>query len=37
MTDKAEFSFPPSFTWRTAMAAYQIEGAVQEDGVSQTS
>ncbi|MFJ2178622.1 GH1 family beta-glucosidase [Streptomyces sp. NPDC087851] len=28
----APLSFPPDFLWGTATAAYQIEGAVQEDG-----
>lgn len=28
----ARFAFPPGFTWGTATAAYQIEGAVKADG-----
>jgi beta-glucosidase len=34
MTQK--FQFPPDFQWGTATAAYQIEGAVQEDGRGQS-
>ena len=32
MTDAAFPLFPPGFTWGVATAAYQIEGAVAEDG-----
>lgn len=32
MTDKAGFSFPSGFVWGSATAAYQVEGAVHEDG-----
>jgi beta-glucosidase len=31
-TDTQRVVFPPSFTWGTATAAYQIEGAIAEDG-----
>ena len=27
-------SFPENFVWGAATAAYQVEGAVQEDGLS---
>ncbi len=32
-----DFSFPKGFTWRTATASYQIEGAVNEDGRGPTN
>jgi beta-glucosidase len=32
MTDKPGISFPPDFVWGAATAAYQVEGAVHEDG-----
>ena len=32
MTDNQALSFPPGFVWGAATAAYQIEGAVHDDG-----
>ncbi len=32
MTDSTFLHFPPGFAWGTATSAYQIEGAVHEDG-----
>jgi len=31
----ASLDFPPGFVWGAATAAYQIEGAVTEDGRAQ--
>ena len=34
---KTDLSFPKDFKWGTATAAYQIEGAVKEDGRGPTN
>ena len=34
LASRSALEFPPSFVWGAATAAYQIEGAVAEDGRS---